>query len=147
MVKKMDYYRIKMTSELYNDIIGLLRKRIEESDNYLEIKADMDRISYLKFEREKYVQKKRKQDYTAEIEQSTIDGFIRYLIQVKHIPAKSVVGTIRDYYDYISDLNSSYFTPKKTADVMERINEIAYDDEIDEMPILPMGSFPKSDEL
>lgn len=147
MVKKMDYYRIKMTSELYNEIVGLLKSRIENSDNFLEIKADMDRISYLKFEKEKYVNKKREQDYMAEIEQSTIDGFIRYLIQVKRIPASNVVGTIREYYDYISDLNSSYFTPKKTADVMERINEVAYDDEIDEMPILPIGDFPKGDEV
>lgn len=147
MVKEMDYYRIKMTSELYNEIVGLLKSRIENSDNFLEIKADMDRISYLKFEKEKYVNNKREQDYMAEIEQSTIDGFIRYLIQVKRIPANNVVGTIREYYDYISDLNSSYFTPKKTADVMERINEIAYDDEIDEMPILPIGDFPKGDEV
>ena len=130
----MDYYTIQISSDLYNELVKLLQERVERSDSYLEIKSDMDKISYLKYEKDAFTQKKARQDYRAEIEQSTIDGFIRYLIQVKHLDATRVVGTIREYYDYISSMNDSYITAEKKEDIMTRINEIAYDDEVDEMP-------------
>ena len=141
-----EYYHLKISSDMYGEIIEMFKEKAEQSTSFLEIKQNIDRISYLKFEREQFMQKKKREDYTSEIEQSTIDGFIRYLIQVKHFDARVVVGTIRDYYNYISDINSSYFTKEKTADVMNRIEDIAFDDEVDEMPILDSKAFRIDDD-
>lgn len=124
-----DYYRLQLSNDIYNEIIGLLKEKAEESDSYLEIKDYIEKISYLEYEKNKYVDAKRKQDYAVEIEQSTIDGFIRFLIQVKHLDPKKVVNSIHEYYDYISSINDSYLEKEKQHDITERLEKIAYDND------------------
>jgi len=124
-----DYYRLQLSNDIYNEIIGLLKEKAEESDSYLEIKDYIEKISYLEYEKNKYVDTKRKQDYAVEIEQSTIDGFIRFLIQVKHFDPKKVVDAIHEYYDYISSMNDSYLEKEKQHDITERLEKIAYDND------------------
>lgn len=124
-----DYYRLQLSNDIYNEIIGLLKEKVEDSNSYLEIKDYIEKISYLEYEKNKYVDAKRKQDYAVEIEQSTIDGFIRFLIQVKHLDPKKVVDAIHEYYDYISTMNSSYLAKEKQHDITERLEKIAYDND------------------
>ena len=124
-----DYYRLQIPSDIYNEMIGLLKEKVEESDSYLEIKDYIEKISYLEYEKNKYVDAKRKQDYAVEIEQGTIDGFIRFLIQVKHLDTKKVVGAIHEYYDYISAVNDSYLEKEKQQDIIQRLEKIAYDNQ------------------
>ena len=124
-----DYYRLQLSNDIYNEIIGLLKEKAEESNSYLEIKDYIEKISYLEYEKNKYVDAKRKQDYAVEIEQSTIDGFIRFLIQVKHLDPKKVVDAIHEYYDYISAMNNNYLEKEKQHDIAERLEKIAYDND------------------
>lgn len=124
-----DYYRLQIPSDIYNEMIGLLKEKVEESDSYLEIKNYIEKISYLEYEKNKYVDVKRKQDYAVEIEQGTIDGFIRFLIQVKHLDTKKVVDAIHEYYDYISAVNDNYLEKEKQKDIIQRLEKIAYDDQ------------------
>ena len=124
-----DYYRLQLSNDIYNEIIGLLKEKVEDSNSYLEIKDYIEKISYLEYEKNKYVDAKRKQDYAVEIEQSTIDGFIRFLIQVKHLDPKKVVDAIHEYYDYISTMNSSYLEKEKQHDITERLEKIAYNND------------------
>ena len=124
-----DYYRLQLSNDIYNEIIGLLKEKVEDSNSYLEIKDYIEKISYLEYEKNKYVDAKRKQDYAVEIEQSTIDGFIRFLIQVKHLDTKKVVDAIHEYYDYISAVNDNYLEKEKQKDIIQRLEKIAYDDQ------------------
>lgn len=124
-----DYYRLQIPNDIYNEIIGLLKQQAEESDSYLEIKDYIEKISYLEYEKNKYVDAKRKQDYAVEIEQSTIDGFIRFLIQIKHRDPKTVVDAIHEYYDYISSINDNYLEKEKQKDITARLERIAYDNQ------------------
>ena len=123
----IDYYRLQISNDMYNEIINTFKTKIEESDSYLEIKHYMEKISYLEYEKNKYISAKREQNYNVEIEQSTIDGFIRFLIQKKHLDPDKVVGAIHEYYDYISSINSNYFEKKKQEDITKRLEKIAHD--------------------
>lgn len=123
----IDYYRLQISNDMYNEIINTFKTKIEESDSYLEIKHYMEKISYLEYEKNKYISAKREQNYNVEIEQSTIDGFIRFLIQKKHLDPDKVVGAIHEYYDYISSINSNYFEKKKQEDITKRLKKIAHD--------------------
>lgn len=125
----IDYYRLQISNDMYNEIINTFKTKIEESDSYLEIKHYMEKISYLEYEKNKYISAKREQNYNVEIEQSTIDGFIRFLIQKKHLDPDKVVGAIHEYYDYISSINSNYFEKKKQEDITKRLEKIAHDNE------------------
>ncbi len=123
----IDYYRLQISNDMYNEIINTFKTKIEESDSYLEIKHYMEKISYLEYEKNKYISAKREQNYNVEIEQSTIDGFIRFLIQKKHLDPDKVIGAIHEYYDYISSINSNYFEKKKQEDITKRLEKIAHD--------------------
>lgn len=123
----IDYYRLQISNDMYNEIINTFKTKIEESDSYLEIKHYMEKISYLEYEKNKYISAKREQNYNVEIEQSTIDGFIRFLIQRKHLDPDKVIGAIHEYYDYISSINSNYFEKKKQEDITKRLEKIAHD--------------------
>lgn len=123
----IDYYRLQISNSMYNDIINTFKTKIEESDSYLEIKYYMEKISYLEYEKNKYVTAKREQDYNVEIEQSTIDGFIRFLIQKKHLDPDKVMEAIHEYYDYISSINDNYLEKKKQEDITKRLEKIAHD--------------------
>lgn len=123
----IDYYRLQISNEMYNEIINTFKEKIEISDSYLEIKNYMEKISYLEYEKNKYVSAKREQDYAVEVEQSTIDGFIRFLIQIKHLDPDKVVGAIHEYYDYISSTNDNYLEKKKQEDITKRLEKIAHD--------------------
>lgn len=123
----IDYYRLQISNDMYNEIINTFKTKIEESDSYLEIKHYMEKISYLEYEKNKYISAKRERNYNVEIEQSTIDGFIRFLIQKKHLDPDKVVEAIHEYYDYISSINSNYFEKKKQEDITKRLEKIAHD--------------------
>lgn len=123
----IDYYRLQISNSMYNDIVNTFKTKIEESDSYLEIKHYMDKISYLEYEKNKYVTAKREQDYNVEIEQSTIDGFIRFLIQKKHLDPDKVMEAIHEYYDYIASINDNYLERKKQEDITKRLEKIAHD--------------------
>lgn len=125
----IDYYRLQISNDMYNEIINTFKTKIEESDSYLEIKHYMEKISYLEYEKNKYISAKRERNYNVEIEQSTIDGFIRFLIQKKHLDPDKVVEAIHEYYDYISSINSNYFEKKKQEDITKRLEKIAHDNE------------------
>lgn len=123
----IDYYRLQISNDMYNEIINTFKTKIEESDSYLEIKHYMEKISYLEYEKNKYISAKRERNYNVEIEQSTIDGFIRFLIQKKHLDPDKVVGAIHEYYDYISSINNNYLEKKKQEDITKRLEKIAHD--------------------
>lgn len=123
----IDYYRLQISNDMDNEIINTFKPKIEESDSYLEIKHYMEKISYLEYEKNKYISAKREQNYNVEIEQSTIDGFIRFLIQKKHLDPDKVVEAIHEYYDDISSINSNYFEKKKQEDITQRLEKIAHD--------------------